>query len=69
VDKITEKLVNPSHLVRLIGEKIYGGELDHKELTKLRKEVNKTLFEAIRDARRSSNKQIRDRSEVKDSGL
>ena len=64
VDKITEKLVNASHLVRLISEKIYGGEIDHRELTKLRKEVNKTLFEAIRTARRGSNKQIRDRSAV-----
>ena len=64
MDKITERLVHAGFLVNVISEKIYAGEIEHKELTKLRKEVNKTLFEAIRTAIRGSNKKIRDRSAV-----
>jgi hypothetical protein len=62
MDNVTKGLIHAGFLVRQISERIYAGNIDHRELTKLRKEVNKTLFEAIRTARRGSNKQIRDRS-------
>jgi len=61
MDKVTRKLIHASYLVKLISEKIYAGEVNHHELTKLRKQANKTLFEAIRTARIESNKKIRDR--------
>lgn len=59
MDKTTKRLVNANFIVRQISEKIYNDEIDHNNLTKMRKEVNRVLREAITLARRSMNRKER----------
>lgn len=59
MDKTTKRLVNANFIVRQISEKIYNDEIDHNNLTKMRKEVNRVLREAITLARRSMSRKER----------